>query len=472
MPAQERIRPVAVIERLLEQPQAFGFFQALRLLERHNAQVPADQTIAVRFRNSLAVGFPASEIEAVEALRHAPKAGGQPVSSLAQTAQQAQAASATSSGLAPASRACLASPPDARPPAEGATALAASTAPQALPPLPAAAHAADKADTPAWDTLRVTPAFMSLLGVHGALPLAYTEKVASRETYQRDRAPRAFLDIFFDRLCVLMHEAWKKYRPALRYEADPRDEFTPLVLALAGLGGPALRDRLSDGGAGVQDESLAYYAAALRQRPPSADWMGKVAADYFGVPIRVEPFVGRWYAIPPEHRAVLGAGAGLGTQSVIGERVYQRDLALRLHIGPLAESDYQRFLPGGSASADLGRLLGLMTGASFEYEVRLSLQPEAVQPARLGGSGRLGWDAFVLSRPAQAARCDAGYAISPLAEQGGRISTARAPGEGTGPFDRRSGDGVAERPAPAGSAATDGGARPGVVRTARPAALV
>ncbi|MCH2242093.1 MAG: type VI secretion system baseplate subunit TssG, partial [Aquabacterium sp.] len=157
MPAQERIRPVAVIERLLEQPQAFGFFQALRLLERHNAQVPADQTIAVRFRNSLAVGFPASEIEAVEALRHAPKAGGQPVSSLAQTAQQAQqaqAASATSSGLAPASRACLASPPDARPPAEGATALAASTAPQALPPLPAAADAADKADTPAWDTLR------------------------------------------------------------------------------------------------------------------------------------------------------------------------------------------------------------------------------------------------------------------------------------------------------------------------------
>lgn len=457
MPAQERIRPVAVIERLLEQPQAFGFFQALRLLERHNAQVPAGEAIAVRFRNSLAVGFPASEIEAVETLRRAPVASGEPGLAAASAVHTPPAsapvsASASKAGCEP-SDACADAPP--RPGALQPSSARSETA---------AAHT--------WDTLRITPAFMSLLGVHGALPLAYTEKVASRETYQRDRAPRAFLDIFFDRLCVLMHEAWKKYRPALRYEADPRDEFTPLVLALAGLGGPALRDRLSDGGAGVQDESLAYYAAALRQRPPSADWMGKVAADYFGVPIRVEPFVGRWYAIPPEHRAVLGAGAGLGTQSVIGERVYQRDLALRLHIGPLAESDYQRFLPGGSASADLGRLLGLMTGASFEYEVRLSLQPEAVQPARLGGSGRLGWDAFVLSRPAQAARCDAGYAISPLAEQGGRISTARASGEGTRPFDRRSGDGVAKRPGPAGSAAADGWARPGVVRTARPAALV
>ncbi|MBI5335228.1 MAG: type VI secretion system baseplate subunit TssG [Burkholderiales bacterium] len=476
MPAQERIRPAAVIERLLEQPQAFGFFQALRLLERHNAQVPAGQAIAVRFRNSLAVGFPASEIEAVEALRRAPKAGGQPASSLAQAAQQAQPASATSSGPAPASRACLASPPDARPPAEEATALAASTAPQALPPLPplpAAADAADKADTPAWDTLRVTPAFMSLLGVHGALPLAYTEKVASRETYQRDRAPRAFLDIFFDRLCVLMHEAWKKYRPALRYEADPRDEFTPLVLALAGLGGPALRDRLADAGGGVQDESLAYYAAALRQRPPSADWMGRVAADYFGVPIRVEPFVGRWYAIPPEHRAVLGASAGLGTQSVIGERVYQRDLALRLHIGPLAESDYQRFLPGGSASADLGRLLGLMTGASFEYEVRLSLQPEAVQPARLGGSGRLGWDAFVLSRPAAAARSDAGYAISPLGEQGDRqagpAASAQAAKEPAAkePVWRPTGAGAQQ--ADADLFAPPKAARPGHAGGARPA---
>lgn len=414
MPAQERIRPAAVIERLLEQPQAFGFFQALRLLERHNAQVPAGQSIGVRFRNSLAVSFPASEIEAVEALRRAPKAGDPPAVSTAQPASE------TSSDLAPASRAELASTADASPSARGATALAATTAPQALPPLSAAGDAADRADTPAWDTLRITPAFMSLLGVHGALPLAYTEKVASRETYQRDHAPRAFLDVFFDRLCVLMHEAWKKYRPALRYEADPRDEFTPLVLALAGLGGPALRDRLADAGAGVQDESLAYYAAALRQRPPSADWMGRVAADYFGVPIRVEPFVGLWYAIPPEHRAVLGAGAGLGTQSVIGERVYQRDLALRLHIGPLGEIDYQRFLPGGSASADLGRLLGLMTGASFEYEVRLSLTPQAVQPARLGRSGRLGWDAFVLSRPAAAARSDAGYAISPLGVPGGR----------------------------------------------------
>jgi type VI secretion system protein ImpH len=417
MPAQERIRPAAVIDRLLEQPQAFGFFQALRLLERHNAQLPRGQSVTVRFRNSVAVGFPASEIEAVETLQRASTVGRSTEPAAPAAAADEQAAPEGAARHAVHAAAITAHPDTGGHADHGA--LPSSARGEA-----ATFGAGADAATRGWDTLRITPAFMSLLGVHGALPLAYTEKVASRETYQRDRAPRAFLDIFFDRLCVLAHEAWKKYRPALRYEADPRDEFTPLVLALAGLGGPSLRDRLSQEGEGVDDESLAYYAAALRQRPPSADWMGRVAADYFGVPIRVEPFVGRWYAIPLEHRAVLGSGAGLGMQSVLGERVYQRDLAVRLHVGPLAESDYQRFLPGGAACGDLARLLGLMTGASFEYEVRLSLQPQAVQPARLGACGRLGWDAFVLSRPAQHARSDAGYAIAPLAP---------APAGGRGP---------------------------------------
>lgn len=402
MPTQERIGPAAVIDRLLGQPQSFGFFQALRLLERYNAHRPAGMAWSVQFRNSVAVGFPASEIEAIEPL---PRRATGPASTSGPDAD----------------------PCPSSPQADGPRAPV--DAPQIGQPT-----AVDNAG--ALGGVRITPAFMSLLGVHGALPLAYTEKVASRETYQRDRAPRAFLDVFFDRLCVLMHEAWKKYRPALRYEADPRDEFTPLVLALAGLGGPSLRDRLGGPEGGVQDESLAYYAAALRQRPPSADWMARVATDYFGVPIRVEPFVGRWYPIPQAHRALLGAGAGLGTQSVLGERVYQRDLCLRLHIGPLTARDYQRFLPGGGGWADLARLLGLMTGASFEYEVQLSLCQEAVRPATLGGGARLGWDAFVLTRPASRARTDAGYAISPLAAdaplartpRGARPSGAPSPG--------------------------------------------
>lgn len=349
MPAQERFDPASVIASLLAEPQRYGFFQAMRLLERANAQRPAGTpALEWRFANSTSVAFPASEIEAIRV------------------------------------------PP--------------STA-------PSSGQAAEDAPLP----LQITPAFLSLLGAHGALPLAYTEKIATRETYHRDRAARAFLDIFFDRLCVLMHEAWKKYRPALRFEADPRDEFTPLVLALAGLGDEALRERLGDDRAGVQDTSLAYYASALRQRPPSAAWLGEVASDYFGVSIEVEPFVGRWYAIPPEHRSLLGAGAGLGSHSVLGERIYQRDLCLRLHVGPLDARHYQRFLPGGRGHADLQRLLGLLTGNSFEYEVQLILQAEAVEPAQLGQQGRLGWDGFLLTRPADAPRRDACYDISPLA---------------------------------------------------------
>src|SRR5690606_36205133 len=109
----------------------------------------------------------------------------------------------------------------------------------------------------------IIPAFMGLLGAAGALPVHYTERLAEREA-RRDRAARAFLDVFTSRALVLHYEAWKKYRLAMQYELDRRERFLPLVLSLSGLGA-GLRDRLSDEAGGVFDEAIAQYAGAVRQ---------------------------------------------------------------------------------------------------------------------------------------------------------------------------------------------------------------
>lgn len=379
-----RIDP-GVAQQLLAAPHRFGFFQAMRVLERlfvRQGLKPADAVPArVRFRNSMSLAFPASEIES--------------------------AAAFANDGVA-------------------------------LDRDVAVAHAITMEEL---GEVHLTPAFMGLLGLHGALPLHYTETLAERETYQRDRAARAFLDVFTTRAVALHYAGWKKHRPALQYEIDSRERFLPLVLALAGLGTPALRRRLCDGEGDIHDQALAHHAGLLGQRPVSLVTLQRVLADYFAVPLRVEPFVGAWYGVPDEQRTRLGVGnARLGASALAGGRVWQRDLRMRLWVGPLGRDRFDEFLPGGRAAKALSKWLALLTGSTLEYEVRLGLKADHVrgvsmqaasvraaptdgvfvdggtattsamaQPSAAGA--RLGWDSYLCSRQATAARHDTTYFI-------------------------------------------------------------
>jgi len=194
------------------------------------------------------------------------------------------------------------------------------------------------------------------------------------------------------------------------------------VLSLAGMGQKVLRGRMSqDGDGAVFDQAVAHYAGGIRQHPVSAVFLQRLLADYFRAPIRIEQFVGAWYAVPPAQRTRLGVGnATLGSTALAGQRVWQRDLRMRLWVGPLDRAQFDMFLPGGSAAIALAKWLTLLTGACLEYEIRLVLKAEHVRGIALGsnpndagsGGARLGWDSYVCSRPAGEARSDAGYGIN------------------------------------------------------------
>lgn len=233
---------------------------------------------------------------------------------------------------------------------------------------------------------------MGLLGTSGALPLHYTETLQIRELYDRDRTARAFLDIFSTRAVSLHYAAWKKHRLALQYEIDRRERFLPLIMSLFGMGMNELRDRLVDGHGDVFDQAFAYYAGAVRQRPVSAALMQRVLADYFQVPLALEQFVGAWYRVPAGQSTRLGqANATLGASALAGDRVWQRDLRMRLSIGPLRREQFDDFLPGGSAEQALAKWLSLLTGGTLEYEVRLVLRQEDVRGAGWVPASARGW---------------------------------------------------------------------------------
>ena len=265
--------------------------------------------------------------------------------------------------------------------------------------------------------MAITPSFFGLLGVNGALPLTYTERLNEREVFKRDKAARAFLDIFNNRAAALFYGAWKKYRLGLQYELDKQGRFLPLAKALAGLGLNPVQAGKANTSGDVPDQAMAFYCAAIRHRPLSATYLQQVLAEYFRVPFQIEQLVGGWHPVPVEQRSYLGrAGLILGKNALVGERVWQRDLRLRLWIGPLSSTTFDDFLPGSSAATSLRKWLTLMAGCGLEYEVCLILRSDHVHGTTLLPlkSGRLGWDAFLVTHKVLESRADARYHITTL----------------------------------------------------------
>ena len=353
---KRRFEP-GVIERLFAEPHRFEYFQAVRMLElwlKRNG-VPHEGAVAnfLRFQNSTALIFPASQLEALQ--------------------------------------------PEPRDLPRDARALG---------------EALQRAEL---KYIRITPAFMGMLGMTGSLPAHYTERIAAHQLFDKDEGPRAFLDTYSNRALALFYEAWRKYRLELKYELGGKDTFLPLLLSLAGVGHASLRQRVGEGDEGLRDESLGYFCGAMLHRPTSAGAIARVMSEYFGQSVAIEQFVGNWYDLPLAQQSTLGgANATLGASAVVGARAWQRDLRLRLTVGPLDRGSFNAFLPGGSAARVLTKLLTMFTGLTLEYEVELVLRAADVQGVCLDSAregGKLGWDTFLGDSAGARDRKDVRYEI-------------------------------------------------------------
>lgn len=388
MPSKMRKPGGGLIGQLESEPYRFEFFQALRLLlahQRHCSRQADDAILeqSIRFRNSTSLGFPPSEIESLR-LHWSPA-----------DSDAGHPQAAISASIAP-----------------GQELQDAQTTREAVTP--------GAKNTGSFHRAILTPAFIGLTGPSGVLPRHYTQNVADRVLNYRDTSMRAFLDIFTSRAVSLFYQSWMKYRLHLQYEADRRNRFLPLVLSLGGMGFASARDRLADGGHGIADESLAYYAAAIRARPRSAQWFARVTEEYFNVPAKVTEFVGQWMNVPAEERTCLGTRhAALGRGAFCGGRVWDRQSRIRLTLGPMRRSRFQDLLPGSPGHRNLARLFRLMQGLAYDCEVRLTLDRRDISGALLQSQRseiQLGWASWLKTTKAATDADDAAYLMS--AEQG------------------------------------------------------
>jgi type VI secretion system protein ImpH len=254
--------------------------------------------------------------------------------------------------------------------------------------------------------VEMTQTVVGLTGPSGVLPHAFSEMV---QISVRERNPglREFFDLFNNRLAGFLYDAWAKYRIAVeRSRASRLSTARPIdaaLRALVGIGMPSLSGRTE-----TPDATFVFFGGLLGREGRSSTAVEQVLCGMLGFAVRVEQFHGEWLPIDVADRSRLpgpdlpdGAYCRLGEDTVIGERTFDVQSSVILHVEPLRYQVFRSLLPDGSQARKFTDLAAMAIGQDKTYRIRLGLRPEEVQPLRLTAdrdlpeASRLGWNTWL-----------------------------------------------------------------------------
>ena len=243
-----------------------------------------------------------------------------------------------------------------------------------------------------------------LLGPNGPLPMHMTEYALQRIQHHADHTLASFFDLFHHRMLAFLYRAWVDANPAVSHDRPDTDRFQVYLGALLGIGTPALRERDALG-----DASRRHHAGRFADPVANPDGLCALIEHQFGLPARVEEFVGEWCDIPPNclwrlsdpalKGAAPGGGVGmgaLGRSTQLGQRVWLAQGRFRVVLGPLTRHQFDKVSPGGAELPQLIALIRGYAGDALRWDLRLQLLPDAVPTLQLG-TARLGQSAWLWS---------------------------------------------------------------------------
>lgn len=241
---------------------------------------------------------------------------------------------------------------------------------------------------------RLVTDFFGLFGPNGALPQHLSEYARDRARNSKDETFARFLDIFQHRMLSLFYRAIANTEPAVSYDRPESDRFAKYVGALFGQGLVATQRREV-----VDDRAKLHFAARYAVGPRNAEGLAAILEGYLAVEARIEELVGEWVDLQDAWLWRLGGERALGRSTTIGTRAYLGQSKFRIILGPLDGDRYQRLLPRGDLHRALLALVRGYVGDALAFELRLVLNEQAMPPFSLGGTGRLGRDSWLGSRP-------------------------------------------------------------------------
>jgi type VI secretion system protein ImpH len=291
-------------------------------------------------------------------------------------------------------------------------------------------QAAEEAEGPP----QMTVAFLGLTGPSGVLPAPYSQlllRLARDYRTPEKHALSAWLDLFNHRLVSLFYRAWEKYRPFVeysrgRYEQANPDDFTTVLLSLAGLERLPRRDEPGTPLAYRLPHALVQYAGLLAQRPRNAANLRALLEDFFSLPVSIAQFSGQWLPLECEQQTQLGCQGALGLDTLVGASIWDRQSKVRICVGPLTREQFERLLPGktttdgaGPTLAEFCDVVGFYLGAEMDFDIQLILRGDEVPDCLLRedeqASVRLGWNAWLGATKPHPDRHDAAFAGRTLA---------------------------------------------------------
>ena len=263
---------------------------------------------------------------------------------------------------------------------------------------------------------------LGLTGSTGVLPYHYTELILQRNRF-KDFALGSFLDLFNHRSLSIYYRAANKYRftsyveqQELERQNDtqifstsfPRtDIFTDVLRSIAGLNAPRALHGLP-----YLNDNLLKYTALFAQRPRSATNLSRMLAEYFQLEVKVESFSAQWQEIVPDMLSRLpdsrnsqGQNAQLGCNAMLGHRIWSAQSKFKINVGPLSYQQYQSLSPNSRKLKALHSLIRLYVGMELDYDIILYVPAKEMPVARMDTKSeqpiQLGWNTYMRAQDQQ-----------------------------------------------------------------------
>lgn len=240
---------------------------------------------------------------------------------------------------------------------------------------------------------RLSQRFLGLFGPNGPLPLHLTEYARDRSRHHKDDSLAEFANIFHHRAVSLFYAAWAQSQPTVQFDRPDENRFAMYVGSLFGLGPKGF-----SGADAMHHVSKLGFAGHFGCLPRHVSGLVSTIKEYFDIPTQVREYIAHWMIVPQSDRIRLGIGSMngyLGKDTIIGERVWQRQDKFQIRLGPLSLDRYESFLPSGKSFKALVAVVRNYVGIEYLWEVKLVLEKEEKPVICLGKSGTLGWTSWL-----------------------------------------------------------------------------